>query len=313
DIPLNVATEALMRRIVEAVDRAASTVESILGMTGANRSRSDSPPDGRTGRGYLAANGRRHTTPGDYPLLETSTQLLLGTLDVLVEAPPDEHLVWLPLPDQMPDRVDPRETAPHPDGAQPRAHVALSGLDLARELVTLGHHVGMQLGLSYLRTPSDVPCHRCGAETLGRDNGCWDIDCTTCGARYTEGEHGLLIRLLADEIQSKEEDHLLKFLLAEAYQRLDMLRKRAAILDDLTDDAIAKVIADGPDQTLELVKILRDATAQCAGVLDAFPDGQPHPTPAERQIGVREHERKTAAQQKKLQAAAIERDQAAAE
>lgn len=282
-IPINVATEALMRRLVEAVDRAASVVESELGMTGVARARSDSPPDGRTGRGYLAANGRRHTTPSDALTVDRGARILQSTLDVLVDAEPDWHQVWLPLPDGD------EEADRYPNG-QPHELVALSGLDLARELVNIHRLVGMQLGLTRLRTPSDCPCHRCGNETLGRDNGCWDIDCTTCGARYTEDEHGFLIRCTVDESQSRDEDQLLKYLLAEAYYRLDKTRERTDTARTQLDlGTIESVMADGPEQVLKLVQLVVD---QCAAPLTLGPT--PHPRPEERQIGAREHEKKLA-------------------
>ncbi|MCV7255309.1 hypothetical protein H7J86_24400 [Mycobacterium hackensackense] len=286
-IPINVATESLLHRLVDAVDRATSTVESALGMTGAARSRSDSPPDERTAKGYLAVNGKRHTTPSDAFTVAWGANTLLPVLDVLVEAEPQWCQVWMPLPDSD-DEAD-----KHPLG-QPRELIELSGLDIARELVSVHRLVNLQLGLGYLRNKSEAPCHRCGAETLGRDNGCWDIDCTTCGARYTEDEHGFLIRCTVDEVQSRDEDQMLKYLLAEAYWRLDMLRKRTSLLDDLNDETVAAIIADG--KVDELANILRSVADQCATVLTAGDPAWPHPLPEQRQIGVREHEKKQAKQ-----------------
>lgn len=281
-IPINVATEALMRRLVEVLDRAASMVESELGMTGVARARSDSSP-ATTARGYLAANGYRHTTPSDGRMVSLAARTLHSTVDVLIDVEPQWHLVWLPLPDND-------EEADRYKHGQPRELVELSGLDVARELVNVHNLIRMQLGLTRLRAHSDAPCHRCGSETLGRDNGCWDIDCTTCGARYTEDEHGFLIRCTVDESQSRDEDQMLKYLLAEAYYRLDLLRKRTSILGDLDESTVNALIADG--RTAELAAILRGVVDQCADVLTAGDPEWPHPKPEDRQIGVREHEKK---------------------
>lgn len=297
-IPINVATEALMRRLVDAVDRAASVVESELGMTGVARSRSSSPPDGRTGRGYLAANGYRHTTPSDAYTVGCGARTVQSALHVLVDAGPDDHLVWLPLPDSD------EEADRYPHG-QPRDLVEFSGLDIARELVAVHSLIRMQLGLTNLRAHSDAPCHRCGAETLGRDNGCWDIDCTTCGARYTEDEHGFLIRCTVDESQSRDEDQMLKYLLAEAYYRLDKTRERTdTALGQLDLATIEKVMADGPEQVLKLVQMV---VWECAAPLALGPT--PHPLPAERQIGVREHEKELAKREQLAAAVSADAEQ----
>lgn len=248
-IPLNTAVEALMCRIVEVAERAAEMVESELGI------------DVRPTSDY---------TDPRLASVDRAAKRLDTTLDVLLDIEAQPMLVWgrIPTGDDGWDEGG--------DG-QPRELVEMDGLDVAAQIVRVNREVGVRLGKAHLRHTSALPCDACGGHELGRDDGTWVINCLRCGAKYSEDELGFLIRMKLSEIESKEENDMLRYLLAEAYWRLDSLQLRADALADEWD-VLAAVLAENPDKSLE---ILRLVTQQFAGVLTDGPE--PHPRPEERQ------------------------------
>jgi hypothetical protein len=129
------------------------------------------------------------------------------------------------------------------DHGQARELAYLNGFEILEQLTRLHHLTRKHLGHTILRHHSTLPCDACGAATLGRADGTWVIDCTTCGAKYTENELGFLIRMKIDEIHTKEENDMLRWLLAEAQWRLDQIQAK---VDVLRDDDTIQLAGAGP-------------------------------------------------------------------
>lgn len=258
-IPINTATEALMSRIVETTTRAAEMVAAAMNME-----------------------------PREWPAnpsaaLRLAVRMLEPTLPVLIAVEPQPALVW--------SRIPYGDEGWEANG-QPTELVDRSGLDMALELLEIGRLVGVQLGKSHLRHELPGPCSAwdekakrfCGAYTVGRDNGSDFVDCTTCGTRWPSAHFPILVRLQLNEIQEREEYELLRYLLAEAYARLDELQAMAARLDG--------------DGALDLP----GAGALLLGRVQEVLDG--HLPPAERNVGTESKKQKAipAAKRKAIEA-----------
>lgn len=303
-VNLNVHREMLQSLIVEIADRAADVVEEELRMTGVGRHR-QATPRGFEGRGYRAAGAK--STGSALVTIDRAVKLLLPSLDALVDAPAQAHMVWLPLPDSD------EECDRHPKG-QPRELVELSGLDIAWRIVRISSDVYVELGRNRLRYRFAAPCPAwitkerrwCGASTVGRDNGSSFVDCETCGAKWTEDEYRFLEGLILGEIEEREEHDLLKYLLAEAYWRLDQLRERTQAPPPVDADSvrtiIAAAVAEGgssraAERAVELVELISGhITGQLSAVLDiGAPDAEgntvSHSLPPARDGAARDHER----------------------
>lgn len=72
------------------------------------------------------------------------------------------------------------------------------GLDGALSLLRLQHRVRIVLGAARLVHRLPVPCPRCEAMALEREDGTESIDCTDCGTRYTWDEYEHLCLCLVD-------------------------------------------------------------------------------------------------------------------
>lgn len=248
-IPLNTAAEALMSRIHDSTTRAAEMVAAEMNMTG------------------------RAWPPNQRLALDRAVKMLAPTLQVLIYIEPQAHHVW----DRIPSGDDGWD-----QNGQPTTIVELSGLDMARELVEINRLVGVQLGKSRLRHHFSMPCpaydykkrRYCGAMTVGRDDGADRVNCSTCGTAWTEVEYGFLTGLVVSEIKQREENDMLRFLLAEAYWRLDTLRRLAEALQEMDVEA---VVNDGPEKAAELVGLI---TSQLSMVLTM--GEAPHSRPEER-------------------------------
>jgi hypothetical protein len=114
-----------------------------------------------------------------------------------------------------------------PQYGQARDLQPLSGLDVLHRIRNTHHRARAHLGHTRLRHHYDMPCpaytrdgNYCGAPTVGRDDGTEWVNCTTCGTQWTEREYDWLKTLIAGD---KEID-MLRWLLAEAYWRLDQLQ-----------------------------------------------------------------------------------------
>lgn len=304
-VNINVRREMLLTQIVEIADRAADVVETELTMTGAGRHRAGSP-SGMERRGYRASGAA--TTGSPTVTIDMAVKLLLSALDVLAEAEAQPHTLWAPLPDSD------EECDKYPQG-QPRQIVELSGVDVAYRIVQLSSDVYHELGLDRLRHSFVAPCpawlHRerryCQAETVGRDDGSSIVDCETCGATWNEDEYWFIEGLVLDEIEEREEHELLRYLLAEAYWRLDAVRDVADALGQVLDpedvrQIICNAVTEGgadraADKTVELLDLAiteiavgRVSRVLELGAVDA--EGEPigHTRPEQREIAARDHE-----------------------
>lgn len=136
---------------------------------------------------------------------------------------------------------------------QARQPTTKTGLDIALHITNLHQQARAHLGHTRLRHNYDMPCpaydrhgNYCGAFTVGRDDGTEWVNCTTCGAQWTEREYDWLKTMVAED---KEID-MLRYLLAEAYWRLDTLTVGAdAIREDprLNEPGSGKFVLEGID------------------------------------------------------------------
>lgn len=278
-IPISTRKEALMAAIVDMADRAAAIVSDAL-HTG--------QPATYHGRGFPTAAQRT---------LAVSMAITEPNVDLLALAPAEPALVWKKphrcdthqhlighteaiLADAKPDEL----TKAHEHvrrayaaaGAcddcngwgqwgQERELIEMSGLDIALELVELHNQTRAELGKTRLRHRYPMPCPRCG-NRVGRDDGETIITCddrTTCRSTWTEREYKFLAGLITQERLDME---ILKWLLTEAYSRLDDAQRR---LDMITAaDANALQL---PGAGIIIAEAIRQAI-----------DG--HQTPAQRAI-----------------------------
>lgn len=109
---------------------------------------------------------------------------------------------------------------------QSREIVDMTGLDTALQLVQLHNQARAELGLTRLRHKYEMPCPNCGSD-VGRDDGTTIVDCKQCESAWTEREYQFLVGLITQERLDVE---ILKYLLAEAYWRLDTLKEAANIM-----------------------------------------------------------------------------------
>lgn len=197
-IPVSPSKDALMVEIVELADRAAAIVSEAL---------ETEQPDSRHGR-------RRYCgrfAPHEEPTLIASVAMIDPHIDKLAAAPAAPHVIWAK------------------DGEQ-RELTEMSGVDIALAIVDVHNRIRAELGKTRLRHRYTLPCPRCAAEqTVGRDDGTSVVDCTSCGASWTDREYKFLVGLIAEE---KERD-ISKYLLAENYWRLDNVQD---LIDKLAED-----------------------------------------------------------------------------
>lgn len=218
--------------------------------------------------GSIALHTHRHVRPTDHQTLTTAVRLIEPNIDTLVAAPAAPHPVW-----STPHRCDhhtaliesaeawltivtprDREAARHEiaaalraaahcddcngwsDNGQARGVTHYTGLDIAHQIRNIHHRTREHLGHTRLRHHYTMPCpavdkhgNYCGAMKLGRDDGSDWVNCQHCDTRWTEREYNWL----KTQIAGDKEIDMLRWLLAEAYWRLDTLQRGAeAIRDD---------------------------------------------------------------------------------
>jgi hypothetical protein len=300
-IPLNTATEALMAEIVEVADRAAAIVSDIIQTDQPDGRRKLPKGRNDTGKIVVAPEGtlvrntwESLTRPTQLLALAAATRLIEPSIDTLATAPTVDALIWKQ-PKRCPAHTEAiakaedalttadKNTLPAATtilnntyaaaancddcsgwgtNGQARQLVELAGIDVCIHIADIHRRARNHLGHTRLRIQSTMPCDACGAPKLGRDDGTWVINCTNCGAKYTENELGFLVRMKLTEIQTKEENDMLRWLLAEAYWRLDQVQ---GTVDTLTGDDTIALAGAGP--------IILDALA---------PALEGHPRPADR-------------------------------
>lgn len=208
--------------------------------------------------GSTASIADEHTRPDAQRRLGASIAIVAPHIDLLAAADPQPALIWrTPRRCAMhsqaittaqeflevcpPNRMDDARNAlrrAHAAAArcdtcnawdhqgQAREITEQSGLELALTFNELHNRVRADLGKTRLRHRYAMPCPRCGAR-VGRDDGsaivnCDNDTCTTKGASsWTEREYKWLVGLIVDE---RREMELSKWLVLEAYWRLDSLR-----------------------------------------------------------------------------------------
>ena len=256
-LPINVAIEALMSTIVETAECAAAMVSDKLNAD---------PPDGRRGKppklGTLAYHCDEQVRPTDRQRLDVSMKMVAHRIDLLLEVGATPIMAWA-----KPNRCDEhahlighaealfafddekgtqaliaaRALAGECDecggwgaNGQRIELVEQTGLDVALEMVkchrlTLGH-----LGLTTKRHFYATPCpavnangHYCGQFKVGRNDGESLVTCSACKAQWEEDEYDFLSGLVATQ-----EDEVLRYLLAEAYWRLDGIEKLRGKLEN---------------------------------------------------------------------------------
>lgn len=142
---------------------------------------------------------------------------------------------------------------------QAHQQVELSGLDILGRLTRLHHLTREHLGHTRLRIKYSLPCpavdkdgNVCGSDELGKDDGAAVVDCRACGASWTEREYKWLAGMIADDAKTLGAT---KYLLAEAYWRLDILADAADIIRESPDLALnpnaARVVLDLIDTALK--------------------------------------------------------------
>lgn len=209
-VPISTRKDALMRDIVETAQRAAELVaDAINAHPPAGRrlpappAQLDKPVDARS----VAVRSFDDTRAYDGDLLAACIRMVEPNLDALAGNELSNHYVW--------NRHDERHET-----------VQLVGVDVAFDLVDLHNQARAELGLTRLRHRYEMPCPNCGAQ-VGRDDGTTIVDCKRCNSAWTEREYQFLVGLITHE---RLDMLILKYLLAEAYSRLDSLREAADIM-----------------------------------------------------------------------------------
>jgi hypothetical protein len=102
----------------------------------------------------------------------------------------------------------------------------MDGITVALQVWAAHRQIAAAIGETNPRRRLGMPCPAldCGAPTLGIDNGQTDVNCTSCGGRWTEAEYDWLSGLLLSDLRQheKDEDTMLKWLLAEAGWQRDV-------------------------------------------------------------------------------------------
>lgn len=238
-MPISARKEALMAAIVDTADRAAATISAALNTDQPDPRRR--PPAEtryrdktiRLEEGSPAWTAAQAVHPDARQQLDTAIRLIEPRLDVLAATPAEPHIIWT-------------------RHGETRQLVEYTGIDLALQLVDLHHQARAELGHTRLRHRYPMPCPRCGGR-VGRDDGQTIVTCDDreqCKSSWTEREYQFLAGLITRERYDME---ITKYLLAEAYARLDDIQRR---LGKLTDDDLAlpgagTVIAEAVRQAID--------------------------------------------------------------
>lgn len=264
--PISTRKAAIMTDIIETAQRAAGLIAATLNTElPAGRRLPAPPPDTKSIPDSLAERTFEETRQHDATALRAYIRLVEPNLNLLAAAPSETFAVWDRFgEDNKQPLVRDTETG-EPISARGRIFIDLTGIDIALELVELHHQTRAELGLTRLRHRYPMPCPRCGGR-VGRDDGQSIVTCddrTTCKASWTEREYQFLAGLITRERLDME---ILKWLLAEAYWRLDEVRTVGLAIEESLDTILG---VEGPG------KIVAET------IHDALGD---HKTPADRAI-----------------------------
>ncbi|SKM81682.1 Uncharacterised protein [Mycobacteroides abscessus subsp. massiliense] len=241
-IPINTRREALQQRIVELSDRAVEMVEQALNL------------DGKQRHGRLGFPAHEKAT------VERAVKVLEPNLAVLLAQQEQAMVRWAPVPDGD-------------DGwastGQPRELTEMDGVEVALAIADVSRAVYLEMGLERLRAHDNGECPQCHAHAVGRWDGTTTYDCTACGSWWQEHEYEWLQGLITDAQKERVQMDILKWLLAEAYWRLDQLRSGT---ERVKEDA-AKPGADAARLGLQLADVV---------VLALTEGPEPHRAPEDR-------------------------------
>lgn len=240
-IPISTRKEALMTAIVETAERAAGMVAEALHADQPTARRNTAPIiTVKDEHGSVQTVPRDDTpafiaeesvTPDARQLLAAWFRLIDPNVDKLAAAPVEVFAVWDKFGE---DNKQPLKRNPETGeavSARGREFRELSGIDVALQLVELHHQTRAELGLTRLRHRYPMPCPRCGGR-VGRDDGQTIVTCDDrhdCKSSWTEREYQFLAGLITRERLDME---INKYLLGEAYSRLDDVQRRLNMLTE---------------------------------------------------------------------------------
>ncbi|MFV8317051.1 hypothetical protein [Mycobacterium sp. 23] len=135
---------------------------------------------------------------------------------------------------------------------QAREVIEHTGAEILQQLINLHHQARAELGHTRLRHRYPMPCPRCGGR-VGRDDGQTIVTCDDrdqCKSSWTEREYQFLAGLITRERYDME---ITKYLLAEAYARLDDIQRRLGKLTpaDLALPGAGVIIAEAIRQAID--------------------------------------------------------------
>lgn len=265
-IPISIGRDSLMVTITELATRAATQVAAALD-TDVPTGRRPTPRVYHAGQEVLmkagtpAWNAETRSQPHDLDAIEAAVALVDPHLELLAAAPPHPTVVWLQ-PSRCPQHTQQVQQAEvwltaakdsrnaqqiteaenrikaawsaaaacydccgwSADGLSQATEIReISGLATLLAIAEAHNKVRAELGKTRLRHKYSMPCPLCGGQ-VGREDGTTIVDCIDCDASWTEREYKLLAGMVIDERNTME---TLKWLLAEAYHRLDALRAGA--------------------------------------------------------------------------------------
>lgn len=265
-LPISIRKESLAAAIVETAEVAADMISSMLNIDPPNPRKA---PPREAAQGSLAWRASSDVKPGGRQSLASALRLIETSVDVLVSVPEQPVLMWR-TPERCPlhrdmitkaealshGRIEAYKSAGSCDDCnawgkfgQEREIVDRSGIQIALQLVDLHRQTRVELGQTRLRQRYRMPCPHCGGR-LGRDDGTVVITCDDCKTAWTEGERRLFERMITQE---RLDNVILKYLLDEAYWRLDEIRSIMSKLDPETLKlaGAGEVVAEAVERVLD--------------------------------------------------------------
>ncbi|MEW5810283.1 MAG: hypothetical protein AB1925_12600 [Actinomycetota bacterium] len=243
-IPISSNKIALMSDIVEQADRAATTIAITLNTEPPTGRHNTAPPILVNGKPTKplpdtpASSAEDAVTPDALQALRACIALVEPHVHTLAAAGPEAFIIWDRPGEETDAPLQLDEDTGQPASRHGKLFVELTGLELALDLTDTHHRVRAELGKTKLRHDYGLPCPRCGSK-CGRDDGTTIVDCNNpaCDGSWTEKEFKFLQGLV---IEGREED-ILKWLVTEAYSRLDNITTLVADLE--TDEATRDIEA----------------------------------------------------------------------
>lgn len=116
----------------------------------------------------------------DQRAVTRSIELVEKNVPVLLDIPEHESMAW------------------NRDG-ESWGHATQDGVGLALRLVELHRSASATLGVTRCRDRMPLPCPMCEEPRLGRDHGEETINCSGCGATWTETDYRRMTTIFADD------------------------------------------------------------------------------------------------------------------